>query len=179
MSALHLDQRSHPRGKYCALRILKFSLSIFNVSNSLATFFGHPSSRLLDVPSLDRRVHFPEHRWKSEAEQDIIDDEVSCFVTESSAGGEAAQPEHSEAEIAYCGGTEVATSTDYKTSSTVLSVDKDPKRENPFTQKEFLQAQKEKRLRGNRAVSVDDPVMFRLQPVGDTSPAIQVRWGPT
>lgn len=39
--------------------------SVFNVSHALATLFGHPCSHLFDIPILNTRVHFPEHRRTS------------------------------------------------------------------------------------------------------------------
>lgn len=81
--------------------------------------------------------------WRSEEEQDVLDDEVPCFVTESSPGGSAAQSEHRKAVIASCGSIEAETRTEHTTYSTVLSIRKEPVTSDPFTLKEFLKPQKE------------------------------------
>lgn len=45
--------------------------------------------------------------------QDLIDDEVSYFVTECTAVRDAAQPDHREAVIVFWGNAEAGTRTEY------------------------------------------------------------------
>lgn len=80
---------------------------------------------------------------RSKEELDASDDEVSCFVTKNNPGGEAVQPDHREAAIAFYGSTEVEAWTEYTIHITVLSAEEEPGTPDPSSMEEFLQAQKE------------------------------------
>lgn len=72
-------------------------------------------------------------------EQEVIDDKVTCFVRESSLGGEAAQPDHSEAVLAFRGSTEEKVRMEHATSSALLNVKKGPVASDLLTLKESEQ----------------------------------------
>lgn len=86
---------------------------------------------------------------RSEEEQDRIDDEVPCFVTGGSPREDAAQPEHREAMIFFCGSTEAENRTEHTIPSTVLNVVKEPKSRDLFILEERLQTRKMSRAAKN------------------------------
>lgn len=89
--------------------------------------------------------------------QQVIDEEVPCFVTKGSPSEDAAHRDHCEATIAFWGSTETETRTRQTTLSTVLDVDDEPETQDLFTQQKFLQPQREDRLCQERSDSVSDP----------------------
>lgn len=72
---------------------------------------------------------------RSEKNQDMVDDQVPCFVTEGGPSGNAAQPEHLEAVKVTWDNTEAEARKGHKTSTTVHNVDEEPVTSNTFTPK--------------------------------------------
>lgn len=62
---------------------------------------------------------------RSDGEQEPIDGEVPCVVTESSLNGDAEQPKHCYVMLVFSGNTEVETWTDDRAPSTVVNADKE------------------------------------------------------
>lgn len=83
---------------------------------------------------------------RSEEEQELVNDEVSCFVTKDSPNGDETQPRHRKGVLVFCGNAEAETRTENTASSTALDIDKEPVTPDLFTLEEFLQFQREKRL---------------------------------
>lgn len=77
---------------------------------------------------------------RSEEEQDTMDDELLCFITEGSPSGHAAQSKHREAVTAFSGNVEVETLMEHTAPCAVLHVDKEPLTPDAFSLEKFLQA---------------------------------------
>lgn len=76
--------------------------------------------------------------------EDVIDEEVPCFVMEGSPGGDVAKPENCEALIVNGGSAVAEARTEQKNRSTVMGVKEKPVTQDPFTLRKVLQAQKKK-----------------------------------
>lgn len=72
--------------------------------------------------------------------QDVIDEEVPGFVTESSSGGDTAQPDYSKTVMAFLGNIEAETRSRHAPSIAVLSVEERPVTPDQFTVEKLLQA---------------------------------------
>lgn len=86
--------------------------------------------------------------------QDAVDDNVPCFVTEGSTGGDAAQPQHREGVKVFWGSNKVEIRTRHATLNTVLSREENPVIMDLFTLEIVWQARKEERYCQERTKSV-------------------------
>lgn len=77
---------------------------------------------------------------RSEKEQNVTEEELPCFVTESSSNREAVYLEHREALLAFLGDVEAENRKEDTSPTTVLSADKEPAAKDPVTLEVSVQA---------------------------------------
>lgn len=82
---------------------------------------------------------------RSEEKQNIVKDEVPCFVTERSSSKDATKPENREAVIAFRGNTKAEPRAEHTTPSNGLGLEKEPETPDLFTLEEFLQSQSDEK----------------------------------